>query len=572
MSAVEDRGSARPDPASPVDPSRLLAEFPEMNPGPVLRLDADGMIEHLNTAARAVLAIDDPVGQCWRDVCPGMPGDVWEEIRTADWNVAFESDTEDGCILYTHVRRPSGENIFVFGADVTDLRMAERAVEQQAAELAELARFPDMNPGPVLRVRTDGTVVLANKAARRVFVHEVLQGRKWTDICAPVGGATWERIRGSAKDVSIEVKVDARYMVFTHTPPTEAGNIFVYGADITEQKTTERVLAQTEKMATLGTLSAGIAHEINNPAAAAVRATGHLRKAVADMQSASLRLSSQALSPESRETIENLDRWAREHACTIVALDAMARHDREESVEAWLGEHAVEDAWDLAAELVENGIAVDHLPVLLRGVNSGELGHMLRLLSASSAVYRLLEEVYQGASRVSEIVGALREYSYLDQAPIQDVDVNRGIRNTLVILQSRIKKGVEIVEELSDDLPRITAFGSQLNQVWTNLLDNALAVLDAGGRISVRSRGEADGVVVEIEDDGPGISPENQSRVFDAFFTTKPMGEGTGLGLHTCYSIVVNRHGGRLDLSSRPGCTRFSVWLPPKPRRTSADD
>ncbi len=183
-------------------------------------------------------------------------------------------------------------------------------------------------------------------------------------------------------------------------------------------------------------------------------------------------------------------------------------------------------------------------------------------LARSLSVYRLLQEIGHGTERISSIVGALKEYSYLDQAPIQEVDINKGIRNTLIILNSKLKEGVEVVDRLSDDLPAILAYGSELNQVWTNLIDNAIAAMDGNGLLTVESRPANGGVEIVIQDSGPGIPEAIQHRVFDAFSTTKAPGDGTGLGLHTCYSIVVNKHKGSLTLSSEPGKTAFHILLP----------
>jgi signal transduction histidine kinase len=178
------------------------------------------------------------------------------------------------------------------------------------------------------------------------------------------------------------------------------------------------------------------------------------------------------------------------------------------------------------------------------------------------SVYRLLEEIRHGAGRVSEIVGALKSYSFLGQAPIQDIDVNEGLRQTLIIMRSKLKKGVHVVQELDADLPRIHAYGSELNQVWTNLIDNAVGAMDGQGKLVLRSRRDGDSIVVEIEDDGPGIPKDIVARIFDPFFTTKAPGQGTGLGLHTCHSIVTKKHSGTIDVSSQPGQTRFIVRIP----------
>jgi len=236
--------------------------------------------------------------------------------------------------------------------------------------------------------------------------------------------------------------------------------------------------------------------------------------------------------------------------------------DLEAELEEWMDDHEIEDGFELLDDLVEGQISTGELDELAQDIESGHLSVVVKALARSLSVYRLLQEINHGTERISAIVGALKEYSYLDQAPIQEVDVNKGVRNTLIILNSKLKEGVEVEDRLSEDLPHIHAFGSELNQVWTNLIDNAIAAMDGQGNLKIRSQEKADGVCVEFEDSGPGIPEDVQNRVFDAFFTTKPPGEGTGLGLHTCYSIVVNKHGGKLTLNSTPGGTCFSVWLP----------
>jgi signal transduction histidine kinase len=191
-----------------------------------------------------------------------------------------------------------------------------------------------------------------------------------------------------------------------------------------------------------------------------------------------------------------------------------------------------------------------------------EAGSLAVWHAHSYRVYRLLDEIRHGAGRLVEIVGAMKAYSYLGQGEVQSVDVNEGIRSTLVILRSKLKRGIQVKQDLDTRLPRIEAMGGELNQVWTNLLDNAADAMDGRGEIRLRSSLQGERVVVEVEDDGPGIPEDHQSRVFDAFFTTKPPGKGTGLGLNTVYNIVVGKHGGAIRVRSQPGKTVFTVELP----------
>jgi signal transduction histidine kinase/predicted CoA-binding protein len=313
---------------------------------------------------------------------------------------------------------------------------------------------------------------------------------------------------------------------------------------------TETMLRQSEKMAQLGTMSAGVAHELNNPAAAVKRGADQLAKAIEDYGLASAAL---------RDPPRDLEAQVRERARRPPPLDPLERSDREAAAEEWLDAHGVEGAWQLAPILA--GVGLDLGAVEAR-VDPSVLGATLRWLAASAAVQSLLEEVGQGATRISELVKSLKTYSYLDQAPAQDLDVREGIDSTIVMLRGKLK-GIEVVRDYDPSLPRIHAWGSELNQVWTNLLDNACDAMDGAGTLRIRTRPQGhEWVAVEIEDSGPGIPPENVGRIFDAFFTTKPPGKGTGMGLEISWRIVVERHRGEVSVQSRPGSTVFKVLLP----------
>ncbi|HEX9691780.1 MAG TPA: ATP-binding protein [Gemmatimonadales bacterium] len=532
-----------------------LGEFPDMNPGPVLRLTQAGMVERANKAARVVFPGDTLSEASWLVVCPGMTVERWREVCGSREPVQHEALVGERCFVFTHVCRPASGHVFVFGSDITERRAAER-------EVAEMARFPEMNPGPVLRLDHDGRVLLANAAARGLFARPSVVGLRWTELCPGVDEGFWQRVLRATSSCLVEARVGGREMVFSHTPPSDGRYVFVYGADVTEQKNAETALRQTEKMATLGTLAAGVAHELNNPAAAAQRAAEHLRDEYAQLQAAQITLGAIAFDEAQRLQLAQLDGHARGQATCACDLDSVARSDREEAFEEWLDGVGVDEPWDLAAPLVDMNYSMTDLENMEQTFDRVQLPLVLVWLCRSYGVYRLLDEIHHGAGRVSEIVGALKSYSYLGQAPLQSVDVNEGVRNTLIILRSKLKQGIDVVQDLASDLPRIEAYGSELNQVWTNLIDNAVHAMDGAGTLRLRSLGDGDYVTVEVEDSGPGIPKEIQSQIFDAFFTTKPPGTGTGLGLHTCYSIVVKKHGGTLTLDSKPGSTRFIVRLP----------
>jgi signal transduction histidine kinase len=524
-----------------------LARFPDMNPGPVLRLDREGAVLLANTAARRVLG-DDVVGTSWLARCEGLDSMTWQAILRDGVEAQHETTLGESCYVFTYVPSPAEGFVFAFGADITRRRDAE-------AQLAELARFPDMNPGPVLRLDREGTVLLANRAARAVF-GDIL-GSPWMGVLPPAG-ERWEEILGADEPVQVEARVGARDYVFAHRSDAVTALVFVYGTDITLQRRAEHALRQSERMATLGTLAAGVAHELNNPAAATRRAAEQLREALDALGRAQLGLA--GVDDTARQVLGRLREAAREAATSVRVLDTLERGDREAAVEEWLDERGL--PWELAPALAEQGLDPAGLDQVADALPPTLLVTVLEWLSTIYPVLRLTREIGEGSSRISEIVGALKGYSYLGQGPVQSVDVHSSLDDTLVILRHKLKDGIAVVRDYCESLPTVPAHGSELNQVWTNLLDNAADALAGGGTVTVRTRWEEPWAVVEIEDDGPGIPPDLQSRVFDPFLTTKEPGKGTGLGLSTTHSIVVEKHRGQIDLSSRPGSTRFTVRLP----------
>ena len=327
------------------------------------------------------------------------------------------------------------------------------------------------------------------------------------------------------------------------------------------------MLRQSEKMAQLGTLTAGVAHELNNPAAAVQRGASQLADALADLLAAERALVEPLATPSFALTIDALRTAVRASADRLSDLDALTRGDREEQVEAWLDGRQVADAVELAPTLVTLDYDVDKLDRLAADVGAANLPAVARWLAATHLVWNRLAEVAQGAGRISEIVKALKGYAYLDQAPVQEVDVHEGIDSTLVILRHKLKAGIHVVRDYAPDLPRISAWGSELNQVWTNILDNAADALadrvkDGSARdhhphpvrAGLRRRGD--------QRQRPRHPARHPGPDLRAFFTTKPPGKGTGLGLDISYRIVVHRHRGDLRVSSRPGDTTFTIRLP----------
>jgi signal transduction histidine kinase len=332
---------------------------------------------------------------------------------------------------------------------------------------------------------------------------------------------------------------------------------------IARVRNTESAMRQNEKMASLGTLAAGVAHELNNPAAAIQRSAAQMHDALAKLQRWSAQLTKLELEPWQVITVNKLRAEMAERATMPVSIDLLTRSDRENELLDWLESRGVQEAWDLAPVLVMYGWEAGSLKALCGGFSDEALRIVLSWLGAGYTVYALLDEVSKGAERISEIVKAVKTYSYLDQAPVQNVDVHEGLENTLVILKHKLKQGVKVTRDYAADLPRIEAYASELNQAWTNIIDNAVDAMEGRGELLLRTyRKGNDYVVVEIADNGPGIPEEIQARIFEPFFTTKPPGVGTGLGLHITYNIIVNKHRGQVKVTSRPGMTCFQVTLP----------
>ncbi len=330
-----------------------------------------------------------------------------------------------------------------------------------------------------------------------------------------------------------------------------------------EQEVAERTsaLVQSEKLATLGRLSAGMAHELNNPAAAAQRGAVLLRDALSSTYGQFFELASLGITDADSARLSDLIDRGASHATTPDTLDPVSRSDRESVVEDWLDQRGVDRAWEVAGPLVSLDLGTDDLEELANEFDPAKLSSVLALTTHSYTAFALLAQVGHGSAQIAEIVKALKDYSFMDQAPVQEIDVHEGIDNTLVMLQAKLKRGVEVDRRYSSEVPRIDAVGSELNQVWTNLIDNAVDAMDGSGHLVIRTSTEGGWVVVEIEDDGPGIAPEYLDKVFDPFFTTKLPGQGTGLGLNIVFNII-RGSGGHIEVRSEPGQTVFRVRIP----------
>jgi len=534
-----------------------------MNPGPVLRMRRNGCVVLANKAAREIFHSDRLVDQYWYEVCPEMSTDVWNELTSKPGIKGHEADVDERCYLFTHVSPDEGEFCFVYGSDVTQIKLIERELEQQRAAVRQMARFPDMNPGPVLRMEDTGSILLSNVAAKEVFGEVV--GKNWRKEILSLSDDQWDAIlRSYDQPESVELRIGERSFVFVHRRETESGNVFVFGTEITKQKVAERSLKQSEKMATLGTLAAGVAHELNNPAAATKRASENLKEQLAQLEKAHIALNTLNLSDKERQLIHEIDKMAHMKSMMPSELGTLQRSDAEAEIEDWLDDAGFEDAWDHASALLNMGMDVDRLNDLSEQFAEDHFEKVLDWAASLGPVYELLAEISEGSSRISEIVIALKNYSFVGQAPVQEADLNQGIDNTLVILRSKLKGGVEVHREYADNIPKIIAYGGELNQVWTNIIDNAIDALNGEGNITIRTLLDGEHAIVEFEDNGPGIPADVVEKVFDPFFTTKNIGKGTGLGLSTSYGIIVEKHEGSINVQSEPGKTCFRIRIPLK--------
>src|SRR5947209_5118027 len=317
---------------------------------------------------------------------------------------------------------------------------------------------------------------------------------------------------------------------------------------------TTRMEQQRDRLASLGKLSAGLAHELNNPASAAKRATSQLRDLLKRIRDASHELGRHELTAAQKAEIENLE--ASITGSNQPPLDALAASDLEERIDSLLRGHGQNGLWQLSADLARHGIKPEALESLFAKMDADTARAALVRLAASVEVATLLNEIESSASRISDLVLAIKEYTFMDQAPVQNVDVVKTLETTLTILNHKLKRGVAVERDYQPAPLLVNSFGSELNQVWTNIIDNAIDAMHGEGTLRIRSYRDGNCAVVEIGDTGPGIPPDIQPHIFEPFFTTKGVGEGTGLGLDTVQRIV-RKHQGSIQVQSRPGDTRF---------------
>ena len=418
--------------------------------------------------------------------------------------------------------------------------------------------FAEGNTAYSFYVVLDGEIKITKQLGTEEIVITIHRRGEFTgDLTMLTGGICQATARSI--DISRVIKFDDFKELLKSCP--QSIDLFI-PALAERSKELEVKLREQEKLAALGKLSAGLAHELNNPAAAGRRAAKQLNSAIASLQNNMLSLRGKHFSPQHRQLLKELQQQAITQINQDTSLSPLEQSDREDALADWLELQGVTNAWELAPSLVAAGVDESQLQTLAREMQSEAFNEALVWLEATLTMNGLVKEVEQSTSRISDLVGAIKNYTYMDRAALQEVDLHEGIDNTLKILHHKLKYGVRVNKEYSADIPKISAYGSELNQVWTNLIDNAIDAMDGKGELTIRTARENDCLLVEIMDNGAGIPPEIQPRIFEPFFTSKGVGKGSGLGLDISRRIIIQKHKGNIRFESKPGMTKFQVRLP----------
>jgi signal transduction histidine kinase len=473
-------------------------------------------------------------------------------------------------------------------SELRTLFLFEKLTDDQLARLCLEGRVELFDPGPVYTegdpatcffVLMEGTVVLS----RRVGADDVEISR--TSQRGVYAGAfqayLGNRARGATYNGSMRVTEPSRFFVLpAATFAAIMRDWFPMAVHLLEglffgSKNTQQIINQRERLLALGSLSAGLTHELNNPAAAAVSATAALRERVAGMRHKLGMIAAGRYEPDTLRTLVDIQERTAEQVAKAVPVSPLDASDREDELGDWLDDHGIQGAWQIAPNFVQAGLDTDWLNQVAAAVDEQTLEGAIRWLNYTVETELLMNEIEDSTTRVSTLVNAARQYSQLDRAPFQNSDVHELLDSTLLMLSGKIGKRITVVKEYDRSLPPIPAYPGELNQVWTNLIDNAVSAMNDGGgegTLTVRTALDRDRLLVEFGDTGPGVPPEIRNRIFDPFFTTKPVGQGTGLGLDISWRIVVNKHHGSLDFRSVPGDTRFQVRLPLTAAESDADE
>ncbi|OIJ66538.1 ATP-binding protein [Streptomyces mangrovisoli] len=474
----------------------------------------------------------------------------------------------------------SGQVMPCSPAEIGSLFLFEKLSADQLGTLCSEGRVERFEPGPVYTegepatcfyVMVEGTVVLSRRVGGDDV--EVTRTSQRGVYAGAMQAYLGDRVR-QAYNNSMRVTEPSRFFVLpADTFARVMSEWFPMAVHLLEglffgSKSTQAAIGQRERLLALGSLSAGLTHELNNPAAAAVRATASLRERVAKMRHKLAVISEAPFSPEALKGLIEIQERTAELVAKAPALSPLETADREDALTDWLEDRGMDQGWQLAPTFVQAGLDIDWLEQVAATVDEEILPNAVGWLNYTVETELLMNEIEDSTTRISHLVDAAKQYSQLDRAPYRVADVHELLDSTLLMLSAKIGPRITVVKDYDRTLPNVPAYPAELNQVWTNLIDNAVAAMngtEGHGTLTVRTARENEHLLVEFGDTGPGVAPEIRDRIFDPFFTTKPVGEGTGLGLDISWRIVVNKHHGTLQVESVPGDTRFQVLLPLTP-------